>query len=159
VGNHTQSHLPSHGGRMYTVDQWKTEIDACSDFLTNTGHVMQSDQLIGFRTPYLEYDDETLSAVKNAGLHYDASIEEGYEDGQDGTNYYWPYPLDNLSPGHTVQVSWMDPETMLKELTPHKGLWEMPVYAVIAPPDDKCAAYGIPTGFRKALMQRQSWFD
>jgi peptidoglycan/xylan/chitin deacetylase (PgdA/CDA1 family) len=159
VGNHTVSHLPNHGGHTYTVEQWTSEISGCTDFLTKTGNVMKADQLFGFRTPYLEYDDETLTTVQNLGFYYDCSIEEGYEEGQDGTNFYWPYTLDNKSPGHTVQVEWMDPENPIKEITPHPGLWEMPVYALIAPPDDKCAQYGAPAGFRKLLVSRQSWFD
>jgi hypothetical protein len=157
IGNHTVSHLPNHGGRTFTVDQWMPEISGCTEFITSG--VIEPSELFGFRTPYLEYNDFTLEAVKQQGFYYDCSIEEGYEDDHDGSNYFWPYTLDNKSPGHTTQVEWMDAENPLMELTPHPGLWELPVYAVIAPPDDKCAEYGVATGFRARLLERQSWFD
>jgi peptidoglycan/xylan/chitin deacetylase (PgdA/CDA1 family) len=159
IGNHTVSHLPSHGGHDYTADQWQAEIGPCSDFLSGSADVVPQAELYGFRTPYLEYDDALLATVHDGGFWYDCSIEEGYEDGQDGSNSYWPYTLDNKSPGHTVQVEWMDPENPIKEIEAHPGLWEMPVYAVFVPPDSKCAEYGVPTGMRAKMKQRQSWFD
>jgi peptidoglycan/xylan/chitin deacetylase (PgdA/CDA1 family) len=145
VGNHTRDHLPDHGGIKMTAAEWKPEIEDCTNFLLDKKVVDKAD-LWGFRTPYLEYSDGMLSDVDEAGFRYDASIEEGNEDGQDGTNFYWPYTLDDLSPGHTVQVSWED--SMLKELTPHKGLWELPVYAVF-----------VPENLRAAIKKRQDWFD
>jgi hypothetical protein len=102
---------------------------------------------MGFRTPYLEYDDATLSNVQALGFRYDCSIEEGYEDGQDGTNFYWPYTLDDLSPGHTVQVSWGGADAP-KELTKHAGLWELPVYSVF-----------VPQELRATMHSRQDYFD
>ncbi len=159
IGNHTVSHLPNHGGKDYSAQQWKDEIAPCSDFLTGSAAVVPAADLVGFRTPYLEYDDALLSTVQDNGLWYDCSIEEGYEDGHDGSNLYWPYTLDNKSPGHTTQVEWMDMENPIKEISPHPGLWELPVYAVFTPPDDKCAEYGIPSGFRARLLAKQSWFD
>jgi peptidoglycan/xylan/chitin deacetylase (PgdA/CDA1 family) len=159
IANHTVSHLPGHGGKDYTLDQWNTEIGPCNDFLTGSAGVTTQAELFGFRTPYLEYNDNTLKAVADAGFWYDCSIEEGYEDGHDGSNEYWPYTLDNKSPGHTTQVEWMDPENPIKEISPHPGLWELPVYAVFTPPDNKCAEYGIPSGFRARLKAKVDWFD
>jgi len=158
IANHTVSHLPNHGGHDFTKEQWMAELMPCSEFLTSHS-IVPASEIYGFRTPYLEYDDATLQTVADLGIHYDCSIEEGYEDGHDGSNEYWPYTLDNRSPGHTVQVEWMDPENPIKEINPHPGLWEMPVYAVFVPPDDKCAQYGVPTGLRAKLKTRQSWFD
>jgi peptidoglycan/xylan/chitin deacetylase (PgdA/CDA1 family) len=159
LGNHTVTHLPAHGGHDFTVDQWQTEINGCTDFLTGSAAVMQKSEMFGFRTPYLEYDDNMFSAVQTDGFWYDCSIEEGYEDGHDGSTEFFPYTLDNKSPGHTVQVEWMDPTNPIKEITPHPGLWEMPLYAVFTPPDSKCAEYGIPTGFRARLKAAVDWFD
>jgi peptidoglycan/xylan/chitin deacetylase (PgdA/CDA1 family) len=159
LGNHTVSHLPSHGGHDFTVDQWQTEINGCTDFLTGSAGVMSKAEMFGFRTPYLEYDDATFTAVQQDGFWYDCSIEEGYEDGHDGSNEYFPYTLDNKSPGHTTQVEWMDPENPIKEITAHPGLWEMPLYAVFTPPDSKCEQYGIPSGFRARLKAKVDWFD
>ena len=145
IGNHTRDHLPEHGGITMSAAEWKPELEDCTKFLLDNDVVAEKD-LWGFRTPYLEYSDGTLSDVQALGFRYDASIEEGNEDGQDGTNFYWPYTLDDLSPGHTVQVGWEG--SMLKELTPHEGLWELPVYAVF-----------VPEELRAAIKKRQDWFD
>jgi len=154
IGNHTVLH--EHGG-MFTADRWRTEIGGCNDFLTmGAGAIMTPAEIYGFRTPFLEYNDATLATVAALGFQYDCSIEEGYEDGQDGTNFYWPYTLDNRSPGHTAQVAWGEGKV---EIEPHPGLWEMPTYAVFTPPDDKCEEYGIPSGFRARLKAKVDWFD
>ena len=121
---------------------WMAEIQPAGDFLISNGVV---DKIFGFRTPYLEYSDGVFTDLKELGYEYDCSIEEGYEDEQDGTNFYFPYTLDNRSPGHTVQVSWGEG---LEELTDHPGLWELPVYSFIVPPD-----------LRDAMKSRVDWFD
>jgi hypothetical protein len=161
IGNHSDSHLPQHGGRSYSIQQWGDEIGACTSFLVGAGIVARED-LRGFRTPFLEYNDATLAAVAAAGLHYDCSIEEGAEPGQDGANAYWPYTLDRRSPGHTAQVqakTTQDSPPSLREIEPHPGLWEVPVPAVFVPPDTCCADYGVAPGLRDRLKTRQPWFD
>ena len=40
--------------------------------------------------------------VKAAGFWYDCSIQEGTDLDQDGTNFFWPYTLDQGSPGHAT---------------------------------------------------------
>jgi hypothetical protein len=157
IGNHTAGHLSSLSGHPFTVEQWQAEIQACTDFLLSSG-VMPAAELRGFRAPYLEYDDETLTAIQALGFQYDCSIEEGHEEGQDGSNYYWPYTLGHASPGHTFRVQRTRPPHSIRELSAHPGLWELPVYALIAPPDERCAEYGIAAGFRQRLERRQPVF-
>ena len=155
VGNHTRSH--SHGA-AFTESQWMDEITSCNATLVKPfdpnevnfepnaakGIGATSSQITGFRTPFLEYNDATLAVVDALGFHYDVSIEDGYQEEQDGTNYLWPYTLDHGSPGHDVLVEWE-----LKEpITPHPGLWELPVHPVIVPPE-----------LRATMKARQSWFD
>jgi hypothetical protein len=166
VGNHTHTH--SHGAD-FAEAQWKTEIQTCIDWLTkpfdaaepNTspddskGLGASPSQIYGFRTPFLEYNDDTFRVVKDLGFWYDCSIEDGYQPEHDGTNYNWPYTLDNGSPGHDILVEW----GLKKELKTHPGLWEMPVHPVIVPPDDKCAEYGVPSGLRAKMKGMNSWFD
>ena len=171
IGNHTVSHLPSHGGRQFSASQWDTEIAGCTTFLTTMSPALPEKEIYGFRTPYLEYNKNTLTIVKQKGFRFDCSVEEGYEDGQTGSDYFWPYTLDKGSPGHTVQVGWgkdtpNDPSDDLEELDPVPGLWEMPVYALLVPPDDKCEEFGVPKGLRQLLRKRQedilrdeAWFD
>ena len=83
------------------------------------------------------------------------SFDDGWLGDQDGTNYNWPYTLDNGSPGNEVLVGWGSKDP----ITSHPGLWEMPAYPVVVPPDDQCATYGVPTGLRAKMKAAQSWFD
>ncbi len=166
IGNHTQGH--QHGS-AFSLAQWRTEVQSCINSLTKPfdpnevnfspdptkGIGATAAQIVGFRTPFLEYNDATLSAVKELGFQYDCSIEDGYQWDQDGSDYLWPYTLDNGSPGHEVLVEWGS----RTPISPHPGLWELPVHPVIVPPDDKCALYGVPSGLRARLQARQSWFD
>jgi peptidoglycan/xylan/chitin deacetylase (PgdA/CDA1 family) len=157
IGNHTAGHLSNRSGQPFTVAQWQSEIQSCTDFLIEAG-ILQANGRCGFRAPYLEYDDHTLTAIQELGFDYDCSIEEGHDGAQDGSNYYWPYTLDRLSPGHTWRVQHTQPPSPISELTPHAGLWELPVYALIAPPDERCAEYGTAPGLRALLQDRQPQF-
>jgi peptidoglycan/xylan/chitin deacetylase (PgdA/CDA1 family) len=166
IGNHTRSH--SHG-MAFDAATWMNEIQQNITFISqpfdpnevnfspdaSKGIGVDPDDIVGFRTPFLEYNDATLSVEKQLGFHYDCSIEDGYQYDQDGTNYLWPYTLDNGSPGHEILVEWGSKPP----ITPHPGLWEMPVHPVIVPPDDRAAEYGIPPGLRAKLHALQSWFD
>ena len=166
IANHSHSH--PHGGD-YSVQQWSDEMVACDSWLTKPfdpkeekfspdatkGLGASQDSVVGFRTPYLEYNDATFEAAKTLGFWYDCSIEEGYQPEQDGTNYFWPYTLDHGSPGHDLLVEW----ELKKPIKAHPGLWELPVHPVIVPPDDKCAQYGVPSGLRAKMKRAQSWFD
>lgn len=154
IGNHTRAH--GHGNQ-FSIAKWNSELDECNTFLSNPFDPNEPDyspditkgigipfnEIYGFRTPYLEYNDNLFQALKNKNM-YDCSIEEGYQYNHDGTNYYWPYTLDNGSPGHDVQVAWGSKQP----IQPQPGLWEMPVYPVIVPP------YLRPT-----LKSRVSWFN
>ncbi|MEE9386297.1 MAG: polysaccharide deacetylase family protein [Nannocystaceae bacterium] len=166
IGNHTYSHL--HGG-SFSASEWDAELAQCTEWLTKPfdsaevvhtpddtkGMGADADALYGFRTPFLEYNDATFEAVRDHDLWYDCSIEEGWQSEHDGTNFNWPYTLDQGSPGHDVLVEWG-----LKEpITAHPGLWELPVYPVVVPPDDRCAEYGIAPGLRDKLHAMQDWFD
>ncbi len=166
IGNHSRTH--PHGA-SHSADQWENEISACTDSLTkpfdpledpmspdaDNGIGLDEASIKGFRTPYLEYGDGTLEAVLRAGLAYDCSIEEGYQPDQDGTNYCWPFTLHDGSPGHDILVEWEQKDP----IQPRPGLWEMPVHPIIIPPDEACAAYGIPPGLRNKLHALVSWFD
>jgi hypothetical protein len=165
LGNHTYSH--EHGTK-FTVDHWEAEIDECTKWLVKpfnpdndpenpdirNGAGISNSQIFGFRTPYLEYSDSTLTALTNLGFLYDCSIEEGWQDNQDGTNFLWPYTLDNGSPGNVKTTH----DTLTPLAAGHKGLWEMPCYAVIIPPDDKCKEYNVAPGLRNKLAKAHNYF-
>jgi peptidoglycan/xylan/chitin deacetylase (PgdA/CDA1 family) len=157
IGVHTHSH--PHG-REFAVAQWEDEMRRCIEVLerpyadddvsgvsdSSHGLGVARNQLIGFRTPFLEYADATLTAVQNQGFEYDCSLEEGTQEDQEGRNFVWPYLLDHRSPGNPT-------------IGPHPGLWEIPVYVFIVPPDDACERLGVAPGLRAALKERKDYFD
>jgi hypothetical protein len=132
----------------FSVAGWTTEIKGCNDYLAGGAVGVKRSDLWGFRTPFLQYNANTFMAVKALEFWYDCSIEEGHQVDQDGTNYLWPYTLDSGSPGNATHPN-LTPIT-----TWPKGLWEMPAYRVIIPPDAEAAKYGVPTGLRAKLLAR-----
>lgn len=154
TGCHTRSH--SHGD-SFDSKTWAKEMSDCIADLTlpwsekvgEYGLGITREQIPGFRTPFLEYSDSTFEAAKEMGFRYDCSIEEGGQDGHDGTNYLWPYTLDAGSPGNVVTFE--DGEAPLIEPVP--GLWEVPCHMLVCPPDEECEKYGIETGFRDRMEQ------
>jgi hypothetical protein len=166
VGNHTFSH--SHGD-AFTLAQWDDEIARCNAWLTKPFDAGEPDgspsdangigaaasELYGFRTPFLEYNAQTFESVKAHGFWYDCSIEEGWQWEQSGGEYNWPYTLDGGSPGHDVLVDWGTKQAIGQ----YPGLWEMPVYPLVAPPDAEASQYGIQPGLRAKLKGIASWFD
>jgi peptidoglycan/xylan/chitin deacetylase (PgdA/CDA1 family) len=117
IGNHTKTHTTSE----YTFGiVWKKEIAECKNELASLD--IPPEKIIGFRAPFLRYNDATFNTLKELGFLYDCSIESGFDDQTDGTNFTWPYELDKGAPEN-------------KSIKEHPGLWEMPAYAVIAPPE------------------------
>ncbi|MBI4916647.1 MAG: polysaccharide deacetylase family protein [Acidobacteria bacterium] len=157
IGVHTHSH--PHG-RELSAAAWADEMSRCVEVLgrpyaagetleapvPGSGLGVARTELRGFRTPYLEYSGETLAAARSQGFAYDCSLEEGTAEGQDGTNFTWPYRLDHGSP-------------LGEALGRHPGLWEIPVYVYIVPPDDDCARLGVAPGLRARLRSRHEYFD
>jgi hypothetical protein len=166
VGNQTHSHPR---GQSFTHAQWLGELTRAEDWLTRpfradepdfspdpmSGVGVAPEALHGLRTPFFEYSDASFDAAKELGIRYDNSIEEGHQPEQDGTNFAWPYTLDTPSPGHELFVSW----GVQRPLGAHPGLWELPVYVVIVPPDEVAAEYGIEPGLRAKLRARVGYFD
>ncbi len=151
IGDHTHSHPHA---RAFSVVEWQAEIRRCAEVLERpfseghggSGLGISDTDLLGFRAPYLEYADATLTAAENLGFAYDCSLEEGAEVGRDGRDFVWPYRLDRGSPANPA-------------IGPHPRLWEIPVYVFIAPPDGDCERLGVPRGFRARLKGRQEYFD
>jgi peptidoglycan/xylan/chitin deacetylase (PgdA/CDA1 family) len=166
IGVHT--HLHKHGVQL-SLQEWESEIQKCIDWLTKPfdpdellsapdpakGIGMLPSEIYGFRTPYLEYNDNAFKAVFQKGLLYDCSIEEGLQDDQDGTNFLWPYTLDKGSPGDKVSSL----RHQRKPISEYPGLWEIPGYMVIVPPDSQCNEYGVEPGLRSKMKKAQEYFD
>ena len=151
IGVHTHSH--PHGNK-FTVEQWEQEMQLCIDYLVRDLGVPRN-ALIGFRTPYIEYNDNTLTAARKKGFVYDCSVEEGMQAESNGRNFLWPYKLDRGSPGNSATYKQLE----LPKVKKHPELWELPPYPFIVPPDELCEKYGVPPGLRKRLKQYTHYFN
>ncbi|MDR1840270.1 MAG: polysaccharide deacetylase family protein [Treponema sp.] len=163
IGCHTHSHPE---GAKFDVDEWLFEMNKCVDKLVkpykegsdsgDTGIGIARSEIKSFRTPFLVYNANMLKAVQKMGFLYDCSLEEGYQDGQDGKNFYFPYTLDEGSPGNKFTHS-QSPE--VEEIGNHVGIWEIPTHVIFVPPDNLCEKYGIKKGLRKKCASEQNYFS
>ncbi|MDO9068582.1 MAG: polysaccharide deacetylase family protein [Deltaproteobacteria bacterium] len=117
IGNHTKTHTTSASTQQKV---WESEIADCRKELASLN--IPSDKIAGFRAPFLLYNESMFHVLEKSGFLYDCSLESGFDEQTDGTNFTWPYRLDKGSPED-------------KTIKGHPGLWEMPAYAVIVPPD------------------------
>ena len=151
VGIHTSTHTTNV---TTTLEEWRAEITGCADFLEQKIGVPKS-EIVGFRAPYLEHNDATFIAIREHGLKYDCSLEEGFDASYDGTDFLWPYTLDTGSPGNEMLAA----QDLKAPIGRHPGLWEMPAYTVVVPPDSACESYGIAPGLRDRLAKIQKYFE
>ena len=144
VGNHTHAH---NNNEMSSDGMWLQQISATNDRLVlpapqteadigawpaidSQGAGIPREWLVGLRSPYLKYNDSLFTVLRQLGFMYDISIEDGYQQGMDGTNFNWPYTLDNGSPGHDALLAIGNKDFTVGS---HPGLWELPAYPVIVP--------------------------
>lgn len=125
IGDHTRTHSTSS---TTTLAGWTSEI---GNVLADLGKVgIDRNLVVGFRTPFLAYNDNTFKALgAMPQFRYDASIESGFDNLTDGGNFVWPYTLD--SGPYPADIATVPPGVTIG---PHGGLWEVPVYCVIVPP-------------------------
>jgi peptidoglycan/xylan/chitin deacetylase (PgdA/CDA1 family) len=166
IGIHTYSH---HHGAPFSSTRWRSEIEAAVQWIAkpfdpaelpqspdaDKGIGIPPGRIFGFRAPYLEYNDAMLSVIEELGFAYDCSIQEGMQEDQDGATFLWPYTLERGSPGNDATTHLSTPPPLGR----HPGLWELPVYAVIVPPDDHCASYGVAPGLRRQFARRREYFN
>jgi hypothetical protein len=130
TGLHSTTHLMDDNYGVVDASDWSKsqwiseEIDPCYQLFVkeynNEGVGIAGTDIWGWRTPFLHWAPNLLLALKDFGVVYDCSIEEGQDD--DPTEYFWPYTLDNGSPQNPT--------------APHvEGLWELPVYTFAVPPE------------------------
>lgn len=164
MGNHSTIHLGywdavkkefiSFDGRSYTKEQWLVEeMDTCHDLLIKEYDnldkekgigILESD-LYGWRTPRLEWNDNTFLALKEKGYVYDCSVES--ESDNDGKTLYWPFTMND---GHPYEQS----------VGNHVGLWELPAYRFYIPTalQAKNGGKGIITGLDyNVWANKESW--
>ena len=144
IGLHTHNH--AHGAKFDTA-QWLDEVETCRRWLTTPhpeGLGLAKDDVVGFRTPFLEHGLPLFPALRTAGVLYDCSIEEGYGERFHAGNPYWPY---------RIAPRWGGSQHGDRQL------WEVPAYALFVPPDSECARYGIAPGLRDRLHAVRPYFD
>ncbi len=144
IGDHTKHH---ETGTASALSYWYSEIDSALIDLQKVG--IATDTIVGFRTPFLSYNDSTFKVLDSLhNFKYDCSIESGLDSITDGTNFVWPYTLDNGSfaddsgslaatDKDTVVMVDGSPDTQAVRVKVgnHPGLWEAPAYCVIVPPE------------------------
>jgi peptidoglycan/xylan/chitin deacetylase (PgdA/CDA1 family) len=151
IGLHTHRH--DHGA-AFDTGKWTAEIAACKSWLAKpfdaaraadpgVGIGIARAGVFGFRAPFLEYGPALFPALRAEGILYDCSVEEGFDERVDAGNMVWPY---RVAPGYGGGPA-ADAE-----------LWELPVYALVVPPDEECERYGVRPGLRARLHQVQDYF-
>jgi len=152
AGHEADDHTVDHpDGLNSSLSQWQQQIHDCRTQLQSAfGTTL--DKISGFRSPYLHYNDNTFTALLNESpkFQYDTSIMGCWADAETGANCPWPYTLDSGSPdADTIFSKWAGRNVV--QVTPHPGLWEMPVAVVFVPPDSLATQYGFTTGLRTRI--------
>jgi peptidoglycan/xylan/chitin deacetylase (PgdA/CDA1 family) len=171
IADHTVNHF--NGGsavisledccraRDWSVAQWTAEITSCRTTLTDPRFGLGAKDVIGFRAPFLSYNDNLFTALHNLEFAYDSSLPNCFDDEEDGTNCSWPYSLDNGSPDadaldHKLlkQLSSTQHPILLPTVQGHPGLWELPVTTLIVPPNTVASRYHFNAGLRERIAAR-----
>ncbi|MDG5813666.1 polysaccharide deacetylase family protein [Chitinispirillales bacterium ANBcel5] len=140
IGNHSHTHT-FFGDSLVTMgyDTWVREIDTCTQVLSRLLGIDPS-EIYGFRAPHLRFNDTTFRVLSDLGFLYDCSIREGFQVDQDGTNNFWPYTMEDGSPGWETIIG-SSPE---RSIGSYPDLWQVPIYAYTVPTCPEISAtYGI----------------
>jgi peptidoglycan/xylan/chitin deacetylase (PgdA/CDA1 family) len=141
----------SIAGKNYSVAQWQKEIQGCKDTLIGAGGIgAKASDVIGFRTPFLGYNDNTFTELVNEKFIYDSTLPNCFDDGENGTNCSWPHTLDNGS--HDADV--LKAKFSTAPVTSHPGLWEAPAATLVIPPDNLASKYGFTAGLKGRVDQK-----
>lgn len=125
--------------RNWTVAQWTAEIKSCKETLSGPAGIgAKTSDIIGFRAPYLGYNDNLFTALSDLHFSYDTSLPNCFDDDEDGKNCSWPYTLDHGSPDADVLArKFSTPAAKIPITFPkvanHAGLWELPPTTLIVP--------------------------
>lgn len=109
-------------GSNTSLTTWRAEIVGCRKTISRLAAVPESD-IVGFRAPYLAYNNDSFRILAERGFAYDASIIEAPGTNSlstDGRHYIWPYTLD--SGVHQACVTGLQPTQSFA------GLFEVPLW-------------------------------
>ena len=88
--------------RDWTAAQWSVEIASCRTTLTDHRFGLGAKDVIGFRAPYLSYNDHMFRALQDLGFAYDSSLPNCFED------------QGLIVPGHISSVTAVQMQTHLR---------------------------------------------
>jgi peptidoglycan/xylan/chitin deacetylase (PgdA/CDA1 family) len=176
IGHHTQYHLdgqpPNPEDPPFRSDDWAIELDTGFHWLTapfesedagvELGLGIPRSEIFGFRSPFLHYNDALFPELRERGIWYDCSIEEGWQLDQDASQFAWPYTLDEGSNAHDYAQE-RGFESKNFDLTSHPGVIELPAYALVIPPEGVADDYDIEPGLldkvRSYIPEREPGSD
>lgn len=146
LGNHTANHFncgtatdlgDEYPPLNYDVQGWLKEMNTCTDSFVLVLGIPKS-EVVGFRVPFLSYNQNCFKAIAQNNLIYDCTLHGGSENSS-GASYNWPYTLDNSSPGEESSVG------------KHAGVWEVPTHYVVTSSGQKV------TGLDYNMIEKKSW--
>ncbi len=120
LANHTSTHTT---GNETTLEVWRRELSETNQFLVNQVG-MPSDQIAGFRAPYLMTNEAMWRVLQEERFTYDASLTEFLRVPRlvsaSTDSLAWPHTLDNGSGLACLTNHCPD--------TPLPGMWSMPLW-------------------------------
>ncbi|MGM0443933.1 MAG: hypothetical protein ACQEQV_07075 [Fibrobacterota bacterium] len=120
-----------YAGKYISREAWRGAIELGHSVLAEQGGVSSSD-ITGFRAPRLEVNSGMFYGLADAEYTYDCGLEEGYEYHRDGSNFLWPYTVDNGAMNSWTQYNVGEPRA-IDSMPADAGLWEIPVNVVVVP--------------------------
>ncbi len=128
-----------NAGKYIAKETWKGAIALSETVIDeHLGLSVAKKNLGAFRAPRLEVNSGLYFALSELGYQYDCGLEDGYEENVDGTNFLWPYTMDNGNPNATYQRS-IGERVGIDSLP--AGLWQIPSNVFIVPPTIRKAVY------------------
>jgi len=126
IALHTVNHTPLSLG--YKGDMVKEMLDVRTWLNQTCGIPM--DDILGYRTPFLVNNNATRKIIHDAGLLYDASMIEAFqEDSEVETapgQRVWPFTMDQ---GIPINCNWNFPDGQCNQTSEkYPGLWEVPLW-------------------------------
>ena len=117
IGNHTYTH-PDIAKTGMTSEQINDELQKCSDTLTTKLNI-SADSIVGFRTPYLSFNQTLFDVLFKRGFKYECTVT--YIHDFNKQQHIWPHTLEA---GFPTEVS----TTATSINASYPGMWEMPCY-------------------------------
>ncbi len=135
VADHTVTHNTS---KALSQSEWESEISGCRTALSAAIGVPES-EIVGFRTPYLDFNAATFEAVAALGMLYECTMTQMQD--YNASKFVWPYTLDEGFAEKTIS-GWPGQSKI-------PGLWELPVYTI---GEDPVSMWPPITGFDSSVL-------